>query len=100
MGIMFEVKNKDGSVIKIEPQMLFTLFLKDVNENKPELLNEVEKLEKHFFNLFDESALFNSPLIKIMNLFFILGYQYSKFKDKNEARLNDSDSTETGTESI
>jgi len=34
----------------------------------------------------------NSPLIKIMNLFFLLGYQYSNFKDKNETKFIDRDS--------
>jgi hypothetical protein len=89
---MFEVKNKDGKVIEIEPQMLFGLFLKDINENKQDLLIEVDKLEKHFFNIFDETSLLNSPLIKIMNLFFLLGYQYSNFKDKNETKFIDRDS--------
>jgi hypothetical protein len=89
---MFEIKNKDGKTIEVEPQMLFSIFLKDINENKQHLLLEVDQLEKYFFNIFDETSLLNSPLIKIMNLFFLLGYQYSSFKDKNETKFINKDS--------
>lgn len=104
MGIivntMFIVKNSDGTKIKIEEPMLFTMFLKNANQNDA-LLEEVFNLEPYFSSLLDEEALLNSPLIKLMNIYFILGYQYSQFRTKNDAEFiqSSSDTTDTNPES-
>jgi hypothetical protein len=98
---MFVIKNKDGTTTKVEEQLLFTLFLKDLNDNKQDLLDEVEYLQKFFTNILDETALYNSSIAKIMNIFFLLGYQYARFKDKNNAELivSDTDSLDTDPKS-
>lgn len=104
MGIivntMFVVKNPDGTKLKVEEPMLFTMFLKNANQNDA-LLEEVFNLEPYFSSLLDEEALLNSPLIKLMNIYFILGYQYSQFRTKNDAEFikSNSDTTDTDPES-
>lgn len=104
MGIivntMFIVKNPDGTKLKVEEPMLFTMFLKNANQNDA-LLEEVFNLEPYFSSLLDEEALLNSPLIKLMNIYFILGYQYSQFRTKNDAEFikSNSDTTDTDSES-
>jgi hypothetical protein len=95
---MFVIKNKDGTTTKVEEQLLFTLFLRDLNDNKQELLDEVEYLQKYFTTILDETALYNSSIARIMNIFFLLGFQYARFKDKNNAELI-TDSSDTDTES-
>jgi hypothetical protein len=95
---MFVIKNKDGTTTKVEEQLLFTLFLRDLNDNKQDLLDEVEYLQKYFTTILDETALFNSSIARIMNIFFLLGFQYARFKDKNNAELI-TDSVDTDTKS-
>lgn len=97
---MFVVKNPDGTKLKVEEPMLFTMFLKNANQNDA-LLEEVFNLEPYFSSLLDEEALLNSPLIKLMNIYFILGYQYSQFRTKNDAEFikSNSDTTDTDPES-
>lgn len=97
---MFVVKNPDGTNLKVEESMLFTMFLKNANQNDA-LLEEVFNLEPYFSSLLDEKALLNSPLIKLMNIYFILGYQYSQFRTKNDAEFikSNSDTTDTDPES-
>jgi hypothetical protein len=101
MGIivntMFIVKNPDGTKIKVEEPMLFTMFLKNANQNDA-LLEEVFNLEPYFSSLLDEEALLKSPLIKLMNIYFILGYQYSQFRTKNDAEFIQSNSDTTDTD--
>lgn len=96
---MFVLKNPDGTKIRIEEPMLFTMFLKNANENE-KLLEEIFQLEPYFSSLLDEEALLNSPLIKLMNIYFILGYQYSQFRTKNEAEFikSNTDTTDTDPE--
>ena len=95
---MFIVKNPDGTKIKVEEPMLFTMFLKNANQNDA-LLEEVFNLEPYFSSLLDEEALLKSPLIKLMNIYFILGYQYSQFRTKNDAEFIQSNSDTTDTDS-
>lgn len=94
---MFIVKNPDGTKIKVEEPMLFTMFLKNANQNDA-LLEEVFNLEPYFSSLLDEEALLKSPLIKLMNIYFILGYQYSQFRTKNDAEFIQSNSDTTDTD--
>jgi hypothetical protein len=84
---MFVIHTPNGESTKVEEPILFTILLKDINEKKPELMDEVEYLQNYFSSLLDEEALLNAPLIKIMNIYFLLGYQYSRFRDKNNAEL-------------
>jgi hypothetical protein len=97
---MIVLNNKDGTKLRIEEPLLFTTFLKHANTND-ELLKEIAHLETYFSSLLDEEALLNSPLIKLMNVYFILGYQYSQFRMKNDAEViySNSETTDTDSES-